>query len=160
MTYAVSSGTLNSTIHTYSLNLRRSFEWCIFLQPICSSWCPINCIEVLKNHNLMLMNSALIYNGSLSCRTSFDVPLHGVVFGFQDSIQALVEDCNFPAVKKSKNIESFLTRCKLSWLVYWFSVVVSLECCIVWHTHWVLVCLVHCCVEWMEATFIYYAPPP
>jgi len=39
--------------------------------------------------------------------------LYCLVFNVQDSIQALVEDCNFPAVKKSKNIESFLTRCKL-----------------------------------------------
>jgi len=36
-----------------------------------------------------------------------------VLVDVQDSIQALVEDCNFPAIKKSKNIESFLTRCKL-----------------------------------------------
>jgi len=36
----------------------------------------------------------------------------------QDSIQALVEDCNFPAIKKSKNIESFLTRCKFGLLMH------------------------------------------
>lgn len=33
-------------------------------------------------------------------------------FLFQDTVQALVADCENPAVKRMKNVEAYMHRCK------------------------------------------------
>lgn len=35
-----------------------------------------------------------------------------IYFLLQDGVAALVSDLNHPAIKRSKNVESFLSRCK------------------------------------------------
>ena len=34
-------------------------------------------------------------------------------FAFQDAVQSMVFDSDHPAIKRMKNIEAFLNRCKL-----------------------------------------------
>lgn len=41
-----------------------------------------------------------------------NVLLKVFVFLFQDSMNAMVLDLDFPALRKNKNIETFLNRCK------------------------------------------------
>ncbi len=42
----------------------------------------------------------------------FNVLLKVFVFLFQDSMNAMVLDLDFPALRKNKNIETFLNRCE------------------------------------------------
>lgn len=35
-----------------------------------------------------------------------------VVLDVQDSISALVQDCDLPSLKRNKNVQNFLERCK------------------------------------------------
>lgn len=42
----------------------------------------------------------------------FNVSLKVFVFLFQDSMNALVLDLDSPALRKNKNIETFLNRCE------------------------------------------------
>jgi len=35
-----------------------------------------------------------------------------MIFKLQDTVQALVADCENPAVKRMKNVEAFMNRCK------------------------------------------------
>lgn len=35
-----------------------------------------------------------------------------LILVFQDSMNALAHDLNYPALRKNKNIEAFLSRCK------------------------------------------------
>jgi hypothetical protein len=39
------------------------------------------------------------------------------LFIFQDTVQALVSDCEHPAVKRMKNVEAFMNRCKYFYLL-------------------------------------------
>ncbi len=35
-----------------------------------------------------------------------------IILFLQDSLQALCCDCSFPAIRRNKNVENFLNRCK------------------------------------------------
>lgn len=39
---------------------------------------------------------------------------------FQDTVQALVADCENPAVKRMKNVEAFMHRCKCFILSFYY----------------------------------------
>ena len=47
-----------------------------------------------------------------------------------DAVQALVSDCDHPAIRKIKNIDAFVNRCKWCSEIYVANVACLLQCCL------------------------------
>lgn len=60
------------------------------------------------------------------------------LFLFQDSMNALVLDLDFPALRKNKNIETFLNRCEYL------------------HFLWLLFCVNLCLKEILNGSILFY----
>jgi len=55
-----------------------------------------------------------VYTGYLDVRLFFRVVMltYNLIICFQDTVQALVADCDHPSVKRMKNVEAYMNRCE------------------------------------------------
>lgn len=82
----------------------------IFVFPVCGFMAPVANLEMrfvlIKNQYCISVHLLVFFYGFI------EFLLLVSFLSLQDSISALAHDLNYPALRKNKNIDVFLNRCK------------------------------------------------